>query len=135
MSIGIHRVRGEKSRRSFTVRVPHDLDPGSHRLVLRGTPADSGGEDLFAELTEIFGGGEEPEDGPGATRVSQVVAQMKRAERYDGVTMSIVDPDDEPDEIERALGGGGPEGPTVEAFRDPYLRISGQVSTSVRVKR
>jgi hypothetical protein len=60
---------------------------------------------------------------------------MKRVQRYDGVTMSIVDPDDEPDEVERALGVGSPVKATVEAYRDPYLRISGRVSTSVRVTR
>ncbi len=135
VSVGIHRVRGKQSRRTFTVRVPRELDPGHHQLVLRGTPADSGGEDLLAELTEIFGGGEEREDGPGATRVSQVVAQMKRVQRYDGVTMSIVDPDDERDELERALGLERSDEGTVEAFRDEYLRISGRVRTSVRVTR
>ncbi len=137
VSIGIHRVRGSKSRGSFIVRVPRDIEPGSHRLVLQGTPADSGGGDLLAELTEIFeGGDDEPEDGPGATRVSQVVAQMKRVERFDGVYMSIVDPnEDEGDEIDRSLGLGRPGGSAVEAFRDKHLRISGRASTSVRVTR
>jgi hypothetical protein len=40
VSIGIHRVRGERSRRSFTVRVPRELDPGAPAGA-PGTPADS----------------------------------------------------------------------------------------------
>ena len=118
----LQAVRGPRLTRTFTVRIP-SLRPGTRRLTFRGLDLDDPESDIFGALvTTLTIGEDEDEDeppagDPGPESVEELAASITSIARYDGV-------------IVRASGGN-----YARAYRDPELRISGQVGTSVRVLR
>ena len=116
----LQAVRGPRLTRTFTVRIP-SLRPGTRRLTFRGLDLDDPESDIFGALVTTLTIGEDedepPAGDPGPESVEELAGSIKRIARYDGV-------------IVRASGGN-----YARAYRDPEVRISGQVSTSVRVLR
>jgi hypothetical protein len=113
-------VRGPKITRTFRLRIPSGLRRGHRRLTFVGRDVDDPDSDLFGALVDtIIIGGDEEEDSSGregARNLRQLANRIHDLHRYDGVR----------------LRAGGIR---ARAFRDPDLRISGRVSTSVRVVR
>jgi hypothetical protein len=113
-------VRGPKITRRFKLRIPSGLKRGRHRLTFLGRDVDDPDSDLFGALVDtITIGGDDEGDSTGrlgARNLKQLVARIKRIERYDGVRL-------------RAAGV------RTHAYRDPQLRISGRASKIVRVIR
>jgi hypothetical protein len=112
-------VRGPKLTRTYTVRLPSGLRRGARRLTFVGTDADSAG-DVFGDAIELIldDSGDESSHGGdlGPASVGELADQIAGLARYDGV----------------GLRHGSD---TLHAFRDPELRLSGRVRTTVRVVR
>ena len=118
--LNLQVVRGPRISRSFRLRIPTSLRPGSRRLSLVGKDVDDPDSDLFGALVEtITIGGEEEEDSAGrlgARTLDALARRIRNVARYDGVT----------------LRAGGLR---AHAYRDADLRISGRASATVRVRR
>ena len=116
-------VRGPTLTRSFSLRIPSGLRPGTRRLSFTGTDIDNPDSELFGSLVStITIGGEEDEPSPGdpgARSVEELAAQVRGLARYDGVSVRY----------------GGRRGVRLRGYRDPQVRISGRASTTVRVVR
>ena len=113
-------VRGPRITRTFRLRIPSGVDRGRRRLTFVGRDVDDPDSDLFGALVDtIIIGGDEEEDASGregARTLDGLARRIKDLQRYDGVR----------------LRSGGIR---TRAYRDPDLRISGRVSTVVRVMR
>jgi hypothetical protein len=113
-------VRGPKITRTFRLRIPKDLKRGRRQFTFLGHDVDDPDSDLFGALVDtIFIGGDEEGDSAGregARTLDQLARRIHGIERYDGVRLRV---------------GGRRH----RAYRDPDLRISGRVSTTVRVRR
>src|SRR5215207_9951573 len=113
-------VRGPKITRTFRLRIPSGLKRGHRRLTFVGRDVDDPDSDLFGALVDtiIIGGDEEGDSSgrEGARTLDGLARRIRDLERYDGVR----------------LRAGGIR---TRAYRDPDLRISGRVSTAVRVVR
>lgn len=122
--ITVQRPREAKQVLGVPVRLPDDLKRGSHRIILRGTDADSADSTLFDSITVDVGGSEEEpssgEDGSALDEGPQSLRSLTRAiariNRFDGVSLFV----------DRASGTG------TEAARLPRTRLAGGVSTRVR---
>jgi hypothetical protein len=115
--VSLQVVRGPKLMRRYQVRIPRDLSRGSHRLTFAGVDADAAA-DLGGDITVVLDD-EESSGGSGAlgpASVDELAEAVAGLARYDGVSLRRGDS-------------------SVEAFRDPELRISGRARTSVRVVR
>ena len=122
----IQRYRGPREVRRIDVRIPADAHRGSRRIILRGTDPDFGDEGLFDEITIDLGDDGEDSGGSdgsaldvGPQSLDALRTAVESIRRYDGVRLFVG----------RAKGKG------VRAYRDPNLRLSGRVSTRVRVTR
>lgn len=118
--LSLQVVRGPRLTRTFTLRIPGSLRPGRRRLTFRGTDVDSPDSDLFGSLvTTITIGGDDqaPTGDPGPSSIDELAAQIKGIARYDGISVR----------------GPGGRGRVDHAYRDPEVRISGRVGTTVRV--
>jgi len=123
----VQRLRGPKRVRRIAVKLPAGLERGSHRIILRGADADFSEEGLFEALTVLFEDEEDPEGrqrdrsalDEGPQSLSELKESIRALERFDGVSLFV----------DRARGEGRP------LFRDPAVRLSGQVSARVRVTR
>jgi hypothetical protein len=113
-------VRGPRITRTFRLRIPNGLKRGTRELSFVGRDVDDPDSDLFGALVDtiIIGGDEEEESSgrEGARTLDQLAQRIENLERYDGVR----------------LRAGRVR---TKAYRDPDLRISGRVSTTVRVIR
>jgi hypothetical protein len=112
-------VRGPRITRTFRLRIPRGLSHGRHRLRFVGRDVDDPDSDLFGALVEtitIGGDGGASSGHLGARNLRQLARRVKAIERYDGVR----------------LHAGGER---TRAYHDPQLRISGQISKTVRVLR
>ncbi len=118
--LNLQVVRGPRISRSFRVRIPNSLRPGTRRLSFVGKDVDDPDSDLFGALVEtITIGGDEGGDGAGdlgARTLEALARRVRNVARYDGVT----------------LRAGGRR---AHAYRDADLRISGTASRTVRVRR
>jgi hypothetical protein len=117
--VALQVVRGPKITRTYSVRLPSGLHRGARRLTFVGTDADSAG-DAFGDAIELIldDSGDAPSRGGdlGPSSVGKLAGQIAGLARYDGV----------------GLRNGSA---TLHAFRDPELRLSGRVRTTVRVVR
>ena len=110
----IRRVRGATETIKFPVRIPSHVKPGNRTVAFRGTETDSSDDDLFGTLTIELGGDEEEED-TGPNTLDELVAEIRKTDRYDGIRVS--------------LGGRR------RAYEHPRLRVGGRAETTVRVVR
>jgi hypothetical protein len=125
--VTLRRVRGGRLHRTITVPVPDGQHRGEYDLTLTGTPPDQidtgQGDDGQVDLTDVLDvSGDAAPDSP--TSVSELSDLIATIHRDDGVTARFRRPahDDSDDDA-----GGH------EAYRDPQLRVSGEVSVPVRV--
>ena len=108
---------GVRFTRTIRLRIPIDVLPGSRTIKLSGTDADAGMDPSEEELAAIFeDGGSGATGHPPPDSVAGVRDQIEDLERYDGVTATI----------------GGRQ---IAAYRDPALRISGDASVAVTIRR
>jgi hypothetical protein len=119
----VQRLHGPKQFRTVKLRLPGDLERGSHRIILRGTDPDASEEGFFESLTfDTSGEGDENRDGSTLDTGPQTLTELKEAieglRRYDGVSLFV----------DRARGEG------TRVLRDPEVRLAGQVSARVRVR-
>lgn len=123
--VTLQRLHGPKVSRRVALKIPGDLDRGSHRIILSGTDADASDGGFFDELTLDLGGDDSgsSRDGSALDAGPQSPADLRDAvrslQRFDGVSLFA----------DRARGEGRP------VFVDPAVRISGRVSARVRVTR
>lgn len=126
--ITVQRLRGAKQVLKTPLRMPADLDPGSHRIVLRGTDADDSDTSLLDSITVDFSGGEgndsSKQDGSDLDKGPQSLRALTRAlariDRFDGVKLFV----------DRERGKGA------RTARVTETRLAGRVSARVRaVKR
>ena len=112
--VSLQRVRGGRLTRTYTVRIPGGARRGTQRVRFVGQDADQG-EDGFTTI--ILGEEDESDEGgdPGPATLSELAAQVRATERYDGVSIRIG----------RARAN---------AFRDEEFRISGLVEASIRIR-
>ena len=110
----VRRVRGKAQTISFPVRIPSHVKPGERTVTFRGSEPESADDDLFGFLTIELGGDEEEVD-TGPQTLDELVSEIRKIDRYDGIRM--------------ALGGRR------RAYEHPTLRIGGRTSTTVRVVR
>jgi hypothetical protein len=125
--VTLRRVRGGHVHRTIAVRVPRDQRRGEYDLTLAGTPADQvdagEGGDVQINLSDLLDvSGDATPDPP--TSVGELSDRIAEIHRYDGVTASFRRPGDDSSD-------DGP--PEREAYHDPELRVSGEVSVPVRV--
>ncbi len=109
----VRRVRGATETISFPVKIPRNLKAGRHKVAFRGTDPDSVDDDLFGTLTIELGEEEEEQDA-GPQTIKELVSEIRKIDRYDGIRVS--------------LGG------TRRAYEHPTLRIGGRAATTVRVR-
>ncbi len=139
VTVQAQRVNGANLTRSITVKVPANTPLGVRRLQLTGTAGDGGGSlpdelETIIDLGALFEQGDATaDDGGTGPRTLKALAQgVAGVHRFDGVTASLP-----------ALGassapegeGGPPPAPSSRTRRDPELRLSGLVRTTVRVTR
>ena len=120
--VTLQRVRGAREVRRYRVTIPRGLRRGTRTLRFIGRDADTADDDLFGALTITLGDEEESATGP--TSLRQLVREVERMERWDGVRFRSTRPP--VDEF-----APRPRGP--RAFRDADLRIGGRASARVRV--
>ncbi len=146
-------VDGGTRRVGFRLTVPGDLKPGIRTLTLTGTGTDEPESDFTAVLGHALLGDTSTDLGldsndPGPRTLDDVADEVSSLRRFDGVRASF--DMDVPDVTDPFAGLGSPDssepgldvlaGGAGEIFGDPVfrskrLRISGQVSLEVRVKR
>jgi hypothetical protein len=113
--LSLQRVRGARTTRTYTVRIPARAKAGRLRLLLVGRDADAGD----SGLATIILGEDDPTDAGGDAGPKTLKALASRVSsigRFDGVTLHTG----------RA---------SARAFRDDGLRISGHAEVTVRVVR
>jgi hypothetical protein len=130
VEIVAQHVRGKRFHRSILVHVPTYLARGEHVLTLTGTPADAAAgdadsQDLASTFTVTLGDDESPDDA-GPPTIGALADAFAATGRGDGVTAAFRDPGDS--EGETATN-------EVEVLRDPDVRISGEVSLRLDVRR
>ena len=112
-------VRGPRITRTFRLHIPSGVGRG-RLLTFVGRDVDDPDSDLFGALVDtITIGGDEEGDSSGrlgARTLDRLARRIKDLQRYDGVRMRA-------------------GGIRTRAYRDAELRISGRVSTVVRVMR
>jgi hypothetical protein len=120
-TVALQHVGGRLERRTVRLRLPSDLRPGRRRVVLTGTDVDldAGITSEIIELDFDVGGGGGGR--LGTPNVRALAAKIERIARYDGVSVR--------------RPGPGPGGRGEPAFRDPELRISGRVRSTLRITR
>jgi hypothetical protein len=123
LRLTLQRVFGKRFSRTVTVRIPRGAPLGRRDLILTGTPADAGGDDLGAviDLADALDG-EEPTDAGGPRSVGALADRIRGLARYDGVTVAFARP-------------GGRGGNERRVYRDESLRISGRERVRVVVRR
>jgi hypothetical protein len=116
----LRHVRGRTERRRVRLRLPSGLSRGHQEVAFLGTDVDAGPEaDLFADiLSVLLSGGPGGDSGPDSLRALR--AAVESSARYDGI--SAGEPSDDADEFE-------------PSYLAPDLRISGQATASIRIKR
>jgi hypothetical protein len=121
----VREVRGPLRRFTVQVHVPSDVPVGVRTLVLTGTPEDTGETDVSGLLgglitdTIDFGTGPPPGGDIGPRSLDDLASRIDSIQRWDGVQSRFA----------------GHAGTTRRVFRDPGIRISGQVRVPLRVTR
>ena len=120
-TVVLRHVRGALETRRMTVKLPRGLRPGKRPVVFVGKDVDFSEGDLFDLFGFDFGGGSGGTLGPPNLRA--LAEDIEGIARYDGVTARR--PSRDPDDFD----------PGVRSFRDPDLRISGRVRTTIRIAK
>jgi hypothetical protein len=123
VTLRIEGTGGEIERRSFRMRIPADLRPGTRRLKFVGTGPDEGGGGGFFGLSTRAS--TSPTAALAARRapsrkeraLERLATRVSKIHRNDGVSLQV-----------------GRDKP-VPVFRDPELRIAGSSSVRVEVRR
>jgi hypothetical protein len=118
VSLRARIVRGGLRRFRFRLRIPRSLSPGDHVLTLSGPDSDESGE-LGGALGEIIIFVDEEEELKPARSFEELATQIGRIQRWDGVQA-------------RFSGRGGTRS---RAYRDPGVRIGGEIKLRLRVRR
>jgi hypothetical protein len=109
---------GARSFRTVHVRLPGDLEPGTRTIRLAGTAADIGSNpEEEGDVSVLFDETPGAEQDPGSESIDAVRSEFEDIGRYDGIVASIGDR------------------PETDVYRDPTLRITGEVRTRVRITR
>jgi hypothetical protein len=107
---------GARFTRTIELHIPRATTTGRHTIDLQGTDADAGtNPDDTDDLTAVFGDGGTPAGQPPQT-LGELRERVEGLERYTGVTASI--------------GRSA-----TDAYEDPNLRISGETSVVVTIRR
>ena len=133
--VRVQEVRGAASWITIPVRIPRRMPRGERDLTLIGAPSDDGG--IFeVDLTELlFGGEEDGYDEAGPRTVSALARSIGRISRFDGVLTSFKPfGGDEFDEFEEPVGRERIAQRERRTYRDPELRLSGELRIPVRVR-
>lgn len=130
LRVRLRRAGGATFTRTMVVHVPRDQRRGDYDLVLTGTPADqsdaAAGADGSIDVTTLFDLGASGTDANAPTTLAGLARAVAGLHRYDGVSASLRAPGSRPDD-----SGADPSGRPV--YRDPELRVSGEVSVPIRV--
>lgn len=120
VSLEVRLPGGGEARRSFVLRVPAGLSPGSHRLVFVGTDPDGLEDSDFLSFSPQAKAGSAASSAraPGRSELERLAAAVAGIGRDDGVRLRL---------------RGSREGSPV--FRDAELRITGRASVRVQVRR
>jgi hypothetical protein len=115
--------RAAAVRRTFTLRIPRSIRPGSQRLVFRGSQPDTeAGLDEFFLSSPAAGqaarGRAQAAQRASKDELAMLAAEIAQISRYDGVTVRF-----------RSTGEMRP------AYRDRRLRIEGRASARITVRR
>jgi hypothetical protein len=105
-----------------TFKLPKGTRPGTYAIRLNGPRADST-DDALTTVIVISLGGDDASDTPKANApktLDELAGRFAAISRFDGVTVKLARP---------GKKGGVPIG----GFRDPKLRLSGQVTLKLRV--
>jgi hypothetical protein len=114
LRVTMQRIRDGNLTKTFRVRIPRGVKPGTRTIKLIGFEEASPDEELLEVLL-----GAEPDEGEkpnGPARLNDLIDSIHALGRWDGVEMKI-------------------GGQRKRAFRDEDLVITGRVSTRVRVLR
>ena len=135
--VRVHEVRGEARWITFRMRVPKRMPRGERDLTLIGSPSDDGG--IFEiDLADLLFGEEEDggaNDEAGPRTVKALAASIGRISRYDGVLTSFQQPGgDGFDDFDEPVGRERVAQRERETYRDPELRLSGELRIPVRVR-
>jgi hypothetical protein len=149
IAVLVQVVRGGRTARVISVRIPRTAHRGKYAIRLSGTPSDSAGSGsvgaLVSLLTGTGGGGSNARGGdagpPSVVALAHVIAAIHR---FDGVRAKFIrgggatvaaaagnarrkasSPTAPP---RNGRGGGG-----VPVYRDPALRLSGTVVAAVKI--
>ena len=135
--VRIHEVRGEARWITVPVRVPRRMPRGERELTLTGSPSDDGGV-FEIDLADLLFGEEEEggaTDEAGPRTVKALAKSIGRIKRYDGVTVSFKEPGGgDFDEFEDPVGRERIAQRERRTYRDPELRLSGELRIPVRVR-
>jgi hypothetical protein len=130
----IRRVDGPESTRTIRVHVPRGMPTGERKLRLTGTSLDAGG--AADELSIVFGALESDPatatDEAGPRTLDALAEDFAGTHRYDGVTSSFRPAESGADELQP----GSSEAIARRrrhVYRDPLLRLSGEVTVPVTV--
>ena len=131
----VQEVRGPKSWITVPVRVPRRMPRGERDLTLAGTPSDDGG--IFEiDLTDLlFGDDDGSYDEAGPRTLTALATSIRSIARYDGVRTSF-EPvgGDDFDDFEQPAGRERVAQRQRRTYRDPELRLSGELRIGVRVR-
>jgi hypothetical protein len=105
-------VRGERKTFSFDWTLPRKLDPGVHKVRLRGSDPDSG-FGFFDDIIIDLSGDEDFFDSEGPRTISQLLKAYRATHRWDGI---------------RLRSGA-------RVYRDDTYRIGGAAQTKIRITK
>ena len=115
----VRRFRGEREWITVPVRIPRDLQPGTHMLALSGAPADTDHDgDLAGVFETLFGADGGP--APKAASLRDLTARLAGFARFDGLSAGFA-------------GGRGGVRNEHPAYFSPARRVSGTTLVPVRV--
>lgn len=131
LRLRLRRVSGGKvTTKRIRFTVPRSAPRGSRLLTVTGPASDAaaGDDELTAELSDLFGGGD-ASSSSGPTTPSEFASAFESLARYDGLRLSF------PTEADlQSEDGGGDSSSGSRLYRDPDLRLSGTARTSVTIR-
>ncbi len=130
----IRRVDGPESTRTITVHVPKGMPTGGRKLRLTGTSLDAGGssDDLSIVFGALEGDTSNETDEAGPRNLEQLADDFASTHRWDGIISSFRPATSDSEE----LTPGSSEAIARRkrhVYRDPQLRLSGEVTVPVTV--
>lgn len=131
LRLRVRRVStGKVTTKRIRFTVPNSAPRGSRLLTVTGPASDAaaGDDELTAELSDLFGGGD-TSSSAGPTTPSEFADAFEGLARYDGLRLSF------PTEADlQSEDGGGDSSSGSRLYRDPDLRLSGTARTPVTIR-